>query len=49
MPTIGVITQGNLKKWQLVIFRFAPFVILTVVLDVIFVFCTKVELMFFIV
>lgn len=49
MPTIGVLTQGILKKWQLVIFRFAPFVILTVVLDVIFVFCTKVELMFFIV
>lgn len=49
MPTIGVITQGKFRKWQLVIFRFAPFVILTVVLDVIFAFCTKVELMFFIV
>lgn len=49
LPTIGVITQGNFQKWQLFIFRFAPFVILTVVLDVIFVFSTKVELFFFIV
>ncbi len=49
LPTIGVIAQGSFKKWQLIIFRLAPFVILTVILDVIFVFCTKVELMFFIV
>ena len=49
LPTIGVITQGNFQKWQLFIFRLAPFVIMTVVLDVIFVFCTKVELIFFIV
>lgn len=48
-PTIGVIAQGNFQKWQLFIFRFAPFVILTVVLDVIFVFSAKVELFFFIV
>ena len=48
LPTIGVITQGDFQKWQLFIFRLAPFVILTVVLDVIFVFCTEVELMFFI-
>ena len=49
LPTIGVIAQGNFKKWQLFIFRLAPFVILTVVLDVILVFSTRVELFFFIV
>lgn len=49
LPTGGVTAQGNFKKWQLFVFRLAPFVILTVVLDVIFVFCTKVELIFFIV
>lgn len=49
LPTIGVITQGYLQKWQLFIFRLAPFVILTVVPDVIFLFCTRVELLFFIV
>ena len=49
LPTIGVIAKGNFQKWQLFIFRLAPFVILTVVLDVIFMFCTKVELIFFII
>lgn len=49
LPTIGVIAQGNFQKWQLSVFRLAPFVVLTVVPDVVFVFCTKVELIFFIV
>ena len=49
LPTVGVIAQGSFQKWQLVIFRLAPFVMLTVVLDVIFVFCAKVELIFFII
>ena len=49
LPTIGGILQGNFQKWQLFVIRIAPFVILTVVPDVIFVFCTKVELLFFII
>lgn len=49
LPTIGVIAQGDLGKWQLYIFRLAPFAILTVALDVIFLFCTKIELIFFII
>ena len=49
LPTIGVITQGSFQRWQLFVFRLAPFVILTVVLDVIFMFSTKVELIFYIV
>ena len=49
LPTFGVTAQGEFQKWQLVIFYLAPFVVLTVILDVIFVFCIKVELLFFVV
>ena len=49
LPTIGVTAQGNFQKGQLIIFRLAPFVILTVVLDGVFMFCAKVELIFFII
>lgn len=49
LPTLGTVAQGEFQKWQLVIIYLAPFVVLTLLLDVIFLFCTKVEFIVFIV
>ena len=40
---------GEFQKWQLVIMYLAPFVFLTLLLDVIFAFCVKVELIFYVI
>ena len=49
LPTFGTVAQGEFKKWQMVIIYLAPLVILTILIDIVFVFCAKVELVFFIV
>lgn len=49
LPTLGTAAQGEFQKWQLVIIYLAPLVLLTLLMDVIFLFCAKVELFFFIV
>ncbi|MBQ8171673.1 MAG: DUF3267 domain-containing protein [Oscillospiraceae bacterium] len=49
LPTLGTTAQGEFKKWQMVIFYLAPFVFLTLLPDVIFLFCTQIELLFFII
>lgn len=49
LPTLGTTAQADFKKWQLVIAYLAPFVFLTLLSDVAFIFCDKVELLFFVV
>jgi len=49
LPTIGVVAQGEFHKWKLVIFYLAPFMLLTVFFDVLFIFYNKVGLVFFII
>ena len=49
LPTLGTVAQGDFQKWQWVIIYLVPFVGLTVVLDVIFAFCIKVEFLLYIV
>lgn len=49
LPTLGTVAQGEMQKWQWVIIYLAPFVFLTILLDVILAFCVKIELIFFII
>lgn len=49
LPTLATVSQKEFKKWQLIIIYLAPLVFLTLLIDIIFVFCIKVELIFFIV
>lgn len=49
LPTLGTTAQADFKKWQLVIAYLAPFVFLTLLSDIAFIFCDKVELLFFVV
>lgn len=48
-PTLGTVAQAQFTKRQNVVIYLAPFVVLTLLLDVIFLFCTKIELVFLIV
>lgn len=43
------ISQDEIANWQKIVICLAPFVFLTVLFDVAFVFCSKAELVFFIV
>ena len=49
VPTLGTVTDGKFQKWQIVIIYLAPFVFLTLLIDAIFLFCYRIELIFFIV
>lgn len=49
LPTLGTEARGEFQKWQMVIIYLAPLVILTVLLDILFVFFAEIELIFFIV
>jgi len=49
IPTLATFAQRASKKWQRVIIYLAPFVCLTLLPDIIFVFCTKIELPFYII
>lgn len=49
LPTLGTVAQGEFQKWQLVIIYLAPFVCLTILFDIVYLFCPKVELIFFVV
>ena len=49
LPTLGTVAQGEFRKLQLVIIYLAPFVFLTLLFDIIFMFCARVELIFFVV
>ncbi len=49
LPTLATIAQGEFQKWQLVIMYLAPFVFMTLLFDVIFAFCTRVELIFYVI
>ncbi len=49
LPSLMTEAQGEFQKWQLVIVYLAPFVLLTVLFDIVFVFCAEIELVFFIV
>lgn len=48
-PTLRTSYQGEISNWQKTVISLAPFVFLTLLFDVAFVFCSKVELLFFIV
>lgn len=49
LPTLCTTSQAEFKKWQLVIIYLAPFVFLTLLIDVILMLCTEAPLIFFIV
>lgn len=49
LPTLGTVTDGKFQKWQIVIIYLAPFVFLTLLTDAIFLFCDRIELIFFVV
>ena len=49
LPTLGTTAQADFKKWQLIITYLAPFVFLTLLFDIAFIFCDKAELLFFVV
>lgn len=49
LPTLGTVTDGKFQKWQIVIIYLAPFVFLTLLTDAVFLFCDRIELIFFIV
>ncbi len=49
LPTLGTVTDGKFQKWQIVIIYLAPFVFLTLLIDAIFLFCDRIELIFFVV
>ena len=48
-PVPGTTAQVDFKKWQLIITYLAPFVFLTLLFDIAFIFCDKAELLFFVV
>lgn len=48
-PALRTICYSEITKWQKIIAYLAPFVFLTLLFDVAFVFCPKVELLFFVV
>lgn len=48
-PTLRTSYQGEIVHWQKIVVSLAPFIFLTLLFDVVFVFCSKVELLFFIV
>lgn len=47
--TLRTSYQGDIVNWQKTVISLVPFVFLTLLFDVAFVFCSKVELLFFIV
>ncbi|MBE5939808.1 MAG: DUF3267 domain-containing protein [Lachnospiraceae bacterium] len=49
IPTLATLAQGEAKKRQRIIMYLAPLVFLTLLPDIIFGFCTKVHLLFYIV
>ena len=49
VPTLGTVTDGKFQKWQIVIIYLAPFVFLTLLIDAIFLFFDRIELIFFVV
>lgn len=49
LPVPGTTAQVDFKKWQLIITYLAPFVFLTLLFDIAFIFCDKAELLFFVV
>lgn len=48
-PTLRTSYQGEISKWKKIVISLTPFVFLTLLFDIAFVFCSKVELLFFIV
>lgn len=49
LPTLRTIYHGEITNWQKIVIYLAPFVSLTLLFDIAFVFCLKVELLFFII
>lgn len=49
LPTLGTVTQAKFTKWQYAIIYLAPFVGLTLLIDAALIFCTQVELIFFVI
>ncbi len=50
LPSMGVFfCQDEMTKWQRIVIYVAPFALLTVLVDVIFVFCSDIEFLFFII
>lgn len=47
LPTVGVMVNAHISKMEKILFYIMPFVILTVIPDVIFLFCSKVHYTFF--
>ena len=49
LPALGTVSDDIFKKMQLIIIYSAPFFFLTLLPDIIFVFCESVELIFFVI
>lgn len=49
LPTLGTVAQAKFLKWQQIIIYLAPFVFMTLFVDLIIAFFTEVELIIFIV
>lgn len=49
LPCLRTTYHRDIAKWQKIVAYLAPFVFLTLMFDVAFVFCSKVELLFFVV
>lgn len=49
VPTLRTVGRGEVDKWKRIVIYLAPFVFLTLLLDISFIFCTKAELFFFVV
>lgn len=49
LPTLATVSEGKFQKWQSVIIYLAPFVCLTILFDIVFLFCSKAELIFFVI
>lgn len=49
LPTLGTVAQAQFQKWQHIVIYLAPFVLLTLLIDVFIAFSNEVELIFFIV
>lgn len=50
LPSMGVFfCQDELSKWQRIVIYLAPFILLTVLVDSVFIFCIDIEFLFFII
>ncbi len=48
LPTLGTVSECRFEKVQLIIIYLVPFFFLTLLPDIIFIFCERVELVFFV-